>query len=184
MTERRLSPDEAALWRRVMATVSPIDPTRVPDAAPGEPAKPMPRRAATPVSAAPARIKVAPARPGPGTTLDGGWDRRLATGTVQPDSMIDLHGHSLDSAYQLLDRGLAQAIGRGDRVLLLVTGRPPRPESERPHARGRIRAAIDDWLRASRHAANIAAVRGAHPRHGGAGALYIVLRRDRTERKY
>jgi DNA-nicking Smr family endonuclease len=45
--------------------------------------------------------------------------------------------------------------------------------------RGAIRAAVGDWLAASRHAGHIAAVRGAHPRHGGAGALYIVLRRRR-----
>ena len=62
---------------------------------------------------------------------------------------------------------------------LNATGKPPRPESERPHARGAIRAAIADWLAASRHADAIAAVRGAHPRHGGQGALYIVLRRPR-----
>ena len=67
-----------------------------------------------------------------------------------------------------------------DRVLLLVTGKPPRPESERPHARGAIRAAVADWLAGSRHSSAIAAVRAAHPRHGGAGALYIVLKRPRT----
>ncbi len=96
---------------------------------------------------------------------------------TQPDASLDLHGHTLASAHALLDRGLERAIGRGDRVLLLVTGKPPRPESERPHARGAIRAAVADWLAASRHADRIAAVRNAHPRHGGAGALYIVLRR-------
>ena len=42
-----------------------------------------------------------------------------------------------------------------------------------------IRAAISDWLGASRHADSIAAIRGAHPRHGGQGALYIVFRRPR-----
>jgi len=36
-----------------------------------------------------------------------------------------------------------------------------------------------DWLAAGTHASRIAAVRGAHPRHGGAGALYIVLKRAR-----
>jgi DNA-nicking Smr family endonuclease len=122
--------------------------------------------------------------PGPGQTLDGGWDRRLSRGAVMPDSSIDLHGHTLDGAYRALDAALDRAIARGDRVLLLVTGKPPRPDSERPHARGRIRAAVGDWLAASRHADRIAAVRGAHPRHGGAGALYIVLRRSRPERKY
>ena len=40
-----------------------------------------------------------------------------------------------------------------------------------------IRAAVHDWLTASRHASAIAAVRGAHARHGGGGSLYIVLRR-------
>ncbi len=100
---------------------------------------------------------------------------------VAPDSTVDLHGHSLASAYDRLDFGLEAAIGRSDRVLLLVTGKPPQPESERPHARGAIRAAVGDWLAASRHSDRIAAVRTAHSRHGGAGALYIVLRRPREK---
>ena len=116
---------------------------------------------------------------GPGVTLDGGWDRRLGKGAVAPDDTIDLHGHTLASAHAMLDARLGDAVARGDRVLLLVTGKPPRPESERPHARGAIRAAVADWLAASRHAGRIAAVRAAHPRHGGAGALYIILRRAR-----
>jgi DNA-nicking Smr family endonuclease len=110
-------------------------------------------------------------------TLDGTWDRRLASGAVQPDLTVDLHGHDLASAYDLLDTRLEQAIAMGDRVLLLITGKPPKGEP--PIARGRIRGAVGDWLAASRHAGSIAAVRGAHPRHGGAGALYIILRRAR-----
>ena len=91
--------------------------------------------------------------------------------------MVDLHGHNLSEAYDLLDSSLARAIAGGGRLLLLVTGKPPRGEP--PISRGRIRAAIHDWLAASPHAGSIAAVRAAHPRHGGAGALYIVLRRKR-----
>ena len=188
---RRLTPGEAALWARVVAQVNPIDPRRLP-AAPPLPPEPAIAPAPSPpiaASAPPARVKgrVPPPRtpaepsrpPPPPATLDGGWDRRLARGLVAPDTMVDLHGHTLASAYAALDAGLERAIARGDRVLLLVTGKPPRPESERPHARGAIRSAVGDWIAASRHAARIAAVRGAHPRHGGAGALYIVLRRPR-----
>jgi len=115
----------------------------------------------------------------PGTTLDSSWDKRLSRGLAAPDCTVDLHGHSLATAYARLDAALDQAIAEGDRVMLLVTGKPPRPDSERPHARGAIRQAVGDWLAASRHAGRIAAVRSAHPRHGGQGALYIVLRRPR-----
>ena len=97
-----------------------------------------------------------------GRTLDGTWDRRLRSGSVEPDRVIDLHGHTLDRAWTGIDRGLEQAIERGDRVVLLITGHA-RP-GELPVHRGKIRAAVHDWLAASRHAEEIAAVRGAHAR--------------------
>jgi DNA-nicking Smr family endonuclease len=183
MRTRTLAPDEAALWARVMDTVRPLRavarvmPPAVASAPP--PVVGAPKRAAPPPI--PARAVQPRPRPVPitGGTLDGGWDRRIGRGAVSPDDVIDLHGHTLASAHAMVDARLGEAVARGDRVLLLVTGRPPRPESERPHARGAIRAAVTDWLAASRHGSRIAAVRGAHPRHGGAGALYVVLRRDR-----
>jgi DNA-nicking Smr family endonuclease len=115
------------------------------------------------------------ARPTTGKTLDGTWDRRLASGSVQPDRTVDLHGMSLDSAWRAIDHALERAIDAGERVVLLITGhhRPGAP----PIERGKIRAAVHDWLAASRHAPKIAAVRGAHRRHGGGGSLYQVLRR-------
>lgn len=120
-------------------------------------------------------------RSGPGSTLDSTWDRRLARGLAQPDGVVDLHGHNLDTAWRLLDRRLEEAIARGDRLFLLVTGKAP-AAGAKGSGRGAIRAAVGDWLAASRHAGAIAAIRSAHPRHGGAGALYIVLRRRREER--
>lgn len=113
----------------------------------------------------------------PGTTLDGSWDKRLKSGSVEPDRVLDLHGHNLDSAWFAIDHALDLALAAGERVLLLVTGhsRPGDP----PIERGKIRAAVHDWLAASRHARHIAAVRGAHRRHGGGGSLYIILRRGR-----
>jgi DNA-nicking Smr family endonuclease len=207
MAGRPLNPDEAQLWARVMASVRPMRAVavRIPERAPPLPpppkpiigpngkivpappapmgrVKPLVRTVVTPYAArAGAKPVVARpvAKPITANTLDGGWDKRLTRGVVSPDSSIDLHGHTLASAHALLDVGLGRAIARGDRVLLLVTGKPPRPESERPHARGAIRSAVTDWLAGSRHADSIAAVRGAHPRHGGQGALYIVLRRGR-----
>lgn len=186
---RRLAPDEQALWAKVVESVRPMHPSQpsltFSPAGRGQgegeraPASVEPKR--KPASARPAQPIVpkaeGPKRPTPGTTLDASWDRRLARGAVAPDMTIDLHDHDLSGAYSLLDTRLEQAIGMGARLVLLITGRPPKGEP--PILRGRIRHAVGDWLHASRHAGSIAAVRGAHPRHGGAGALYIVLRRRR-----
>lgn len=114
----------------------------------------------------------------PADTLDGGWDRRLRKGGVSPDRTIDLHGHTLASAHGALEHAIARAVADEVRVLLVVTGKPPKPDAK---GRGLIRANIGDWLASSGYRDRIAAVRNAHPRHGGAGALYLILRRRRGE---
>ena len=167
---RKLSADERALWRRVVESVRPIHHVAEEAKEAAAPAAPEPLRAKPGPAPAPAPARKA----APGTTLDGSWDRRLSRGLAQPDATLDLHGHNLATAYALLDDRLERAIASGARLLLLITGKPRAAGAEK---RGAIRAAVGDWLAASRHAADIAAVRNAHPRHGGAGALYIVLRR-------
>ncbi|HET7605586.1 MAG TPA: Smr/MutS family protein [Sphingomicrobium sp.] len=114
----------------------------------------------------------------PGTTLDSSWDRLLRSGSIAPERVVDLHGMSLDRAWRSIDDALDQALRGGERVLLLITGH--QRSGEPPVRRGAIRAAVHDWLAASRHAGEIAAVRGAHRRHGGGGSLYIVLRKRRA----
>ena len=187
---RGLSAQEAEAWEKVAATVVPLDPaaSRVPkasDAAP-VPNAPFPASAPAraPVSSRPqARLDRPPplARraPAPGQ-LDGSWDRKLKRGEVQPDLTLDLHGHGLDAAYHRLMDGVAQARSLEARTILLVTGKPrPVDAADRGTRRGAIRAKVLDWLAASPHHDAIAAVRRAHIRHGGEGALYIVLRRNR-----
>lgn len=174
---RSLAPDEAELWQRVTATIRPLsrEPVEASDVKASSALAP-PKPASRPPTALPRRAIVAPPKPMPGNTLDGGWDRRLKAGTVSPDRTLDLHGHNLDTAYGEIDRALERAIEGGERVVLLITGHAR--AGEPPIQRGRIRAAVHDWLAASRHAPRIAAVRGAHRRHGGGGSLYIILRRS------
>jgi DNA-nicking Smr family endonuclease len=111
--------------------------------------------------------------------LDSTWDSRLRSGAVTPDRVIDLHGMTLDRAWSAIDIGLERAIAAGERIVLLITGHAR--SGGPPVKRGKIRAAVHDWLDASRHSSRIAAVRGAHGRHGGGGSLYIILRRDRSK---
>ncbi|MBA3512163.1 Smr/MutS family protein [Sphingomonas sp.] len=171
---RSLNPDEAELWARVTATIRPLSRRPAPEAEsePEQPPQVEPRGAAARTARKPPPPQ---APPRPGTTLDGTWDRKLQSGSVAPDRVVDLHGHNLDRAWSAIDSALERAIESGERVILLITGhsRPGDP----PVQRGRIRAAVHDWLAASRHAAKIAAVRPAHGRHGGGGSLYIILRR-------
>ena len=179
---RSLSPEEADLWARVAATIRPLSPENSSFAAVPKPVerghKPAPIRLHDRSS----RFGRGPAEGGharpPGLadkTLDGGWEKKLRGGSVQPDRVLDLHGMNLDTAWAAIDRTLDQAIARGDRVILLITGH--QRQGEPPVDRGRIRAVVHDWLAASRYARDIAAVRGAHRRHGGGGSLYLGLRR-------
>lgn len=176
---RRLSADEAELWARVASTIRPLSRDKA--------SEPLIELAAPSRSMAEPRAqgRVPPPRPAPapptvrGTFshggLDGHWERDLRSGKVRPDRVIDLHGHNLEGAWSAIDRGIEQAIGGGERVVLLITGHAR--AGEPPVQRGKIRSAVHDWLAASRHAPRIAAVRGAHRRHGGGGSLYLILRR-------
>ncbi len=172
---RSLSAEEKELWDRVAATIRPL--SREPadslsSAKQSNPRPKVPRAAAGPAPPQGAR----PRSSSPGGTLDSTWDRRLRGGKLEPDRVLDLHGLTLDQAWTAIDRALERAVASDERVLLLITGhaRPGEP----PVQRGKIRAAVHDWLAASRHAGAIIAVRGAHRRHGGGGSLYIILRRS------
>ena len=103
----------------------------------------------------------------------------MAQGAISPDFTLDLHGHSLDAAHARLEHGIGLAVAQGARLLLLITGRlrPSDGNGGRGERRGAIRAKVLDWLALGSHASRIAAIRPAHPRHGGAGALYVILRR-------
>ncbi len=177
MTRHRLSAEELALWQHVTASVAPLHRTagRV---APITARPASATRAGLPSPAAPPRHPQRPLQAA--NTLDANWDKKLATGRAAPDRTIDLHGHTLASAHAWLNQALGHAIRSGDRLVLLVTGKPASGNPRLPPVgRGAIRASVADWLAASPYSGSIAAIRAAHPRHGGAGALYLVLRRSR-----
>ncbi len=186
---RKLSAEEVELWRRVTDTIAPLEPARA--AAPVAPLvavptslpMPSPKKAKgrVPAPLPPPAAPPAPPRPLEKHGLDGGWDKRLAKGVVTPDFTLDLHGCTLETAYTRLEHGLTLALAQGARVVLLVTGRarPASGPADRGSQRGAIRAKFLDWLAHGAHASRIAAVRAAHPRHGGAGAVYIVLKRGK-----
>ena len=176
---RALTPEEQALWAKVTDSIRPL--SRNPQSSPGGGGGPpkavegVRSLATRPFHPQRAREESARSRSAIANSLDSRWDRKLRSGAVQPERIVDLHGHDLERAWQAIDRALEAAAVNRERVVLLITGhaRPGDP----PVARGRIRAAVHDWLAASRHREKIAAVRAAHRRHGGGGSLYVILRR-------
>jgi len=202
---RGLSEEERAAWEKLAATVTPLDPP--PKGEGGHPKggggaravaqKVLSKPATTPVPPTPkpplpgtrpvplhprAALGGSPPRAGE-DGLDSHWDRKLKAGTLAPDFTLDLHGHTLDSAYDRLESGLFQAKAMGARVVLLIAGKPrPVDAADRGARRGAIRAKILDWLAAGPHGADVAAIRKAHRRHGGEGALYLVLKRASRRR--
>ena len=193
---RGLSEDEQAAWDRLAESVTPLDPARPirREAVTGGGAAPLtpPRPAATPMTKRPkapmGRSLAPPASTLPasvrrnhhGGSLDSHWERKLKSGRIDPEVTLDLHDHGLDAAYQRLMRGMAQARAMGARSVLVIAGKSrPVDPADRSHKRGAIRAKLLDWLAASEHGSAVSAVRKAHRKHGGEGALYIVLRRER-----
>lgn len=181
---RTLLPEERALWRRLAATVRPLAGSAgdEPDAA----------RAADSAVARPVAATAPPAIPAPLTSrrradpldapvgLDSSWERRLGKGLAAPDFTLDLHGLGLDAAHARLEHGIALALAQQARLVLVIAGRPrPAASADRAHQRGAIRSKLLDWLAHGSHASRIAAVRAAHRRHGGTGAVYVILRRAR-----
>ena len=184
---RALDSNEKALWGRVIASVEPMHKVvakveaKVPnDSTPAkavrvERSRDTPKASTTNGPLVFARgERISSPKP---QNLDGHWDRRIDKGGIIPDVSVDLHDTGLSGAYARLDGALEQAIAQKLKVVLLVTGKARAHDRTSGQGRGAIASVVRDWLASSRHSGSIAAVRGAHPRHGGAGALYIVLKR-------
>ncbi|MEP2735629.1 MAG: Smr/MutS family protein [Erythrobacter sp.] len=201
-TPRGLSEEEAEAWAKLAHSVTPIEGRRHPKIT----TKPAGKTSAkTPIKQAesamaamlsnskskPAAMVAKPQQTNPKpapqssnqtkqTGLDGSWEKKLRSGQIAPDFTLDLHGHNLDSAHARLDSGMMQARAMDARVVLLIAGKlRPVDAADRGTRRGAIRAKILDWLAAGPHGSAIAAVRKAHRRHGGEGALYLILKRRR-----
>ena len=186
--------EDAALWAEVMRGVRPLPgralpPEPVLETAP-EPAGPVERettpRRSHPALKAPALRPETLAERGL-TGLDAKRAERLRRGEIQIDARLDLHGLTQDAAHRALDSFLAASIAAGRRCVLVITGKGTvRVESETagrrfamPEAPGVLRSALPRWIEQSPHRARVVALQPAHRKHGGEGAFYLYLRRER-----
>ena len=117
--------------------------------------------------------------------LDGNTAERLRRGALEPEARLDLHGMTEAVAHRALVTFIRSAFARGLRLVLVVTGKglkAPAPDAPFDleldmRTRGVLKTMTPRWLADPELSGFVADVRAAHRRHGGAGALYVYLRK-------
>ena len=157
------------LWFYVTRDVKPLKPVpkrqnsqprskKKPTASPRMPTPPVP---------------VAKSDPGKkAADLDRRTDEKLRRGQMAIDGRIDLHGMGRDRAYETLNGFLLAGYRQGYRCVLVITGKGK-------DGKGVLRAEVPAWLREGALANIVLRFYPAKPEHGGQGALYVLLRRNR-----
>jgi DNA-nicking Smr family endonuclease len=133
------------------------------------------------VAAGAAKIKVPP----PIATFDRKKVRKIRSGQVEIEGRIDLHGMHQDEAHSALVRFLLRAQGKGQRWVLVITGKgkitdtdPQAPfDMMRPRERGVLKRNVPRWLDQPDLRSLVVSYTNAAIQHGGEGALYVHLRK-------
>ena len=105
--------------------------------------------------------------------LDPRISRKLQAGQFSLENHLDLHGQNADQAFSSLIHFIRDNYVNSRRCLLVIPGRG----KNSPEGRGVLRDQIRIWLTRDPLKRVILAFSTARPRHGGTGALYILLRK-------
>ncbi len=183
---------DGELWRRVAGSVRPLPrgqgrgrgapsatkpadtPAKAPDQPP-DPLLPAPRpQRRPPDMRTPAFSSAAPRDLSHGAAdgLDKRSLARLRRGMLPIEGTIDLHGMTQAEAHLALHQFIAASQQRGRRCVLVITGKGS-------HSEGVLRAAVPQWLNLPANRSLVLAFAYATPAQGGAGALYVLLKRRR-----
>jgi len=100
---------------------------------------------------------------------------RLRRGEFALQDHIDLHGMIQPDAKQALRDFVVKCVGKGLRAVLVVHGRGLGSPGGRPV----LKHAAAQWLSHGEIGAHVHAFSTSKPQDGGAGAMYVLLRRDR-----
>lgn len=184
---RHLHPEELDLWHSVARTARPLHGIVLPhpvviDSAPapveGKKQAALPRFQVGEKATA---FRKDDALPGPGIQMDAKAFAKLSKGKLAPEARIDLHGMTVSEAHPELIRFILNAHSDGLRLVLVITGKgKPGPDfGPIPQRYGVLKHQVPNWLRMPPLGAMILQVSDAHLKHGGAGALYVYLRRTR-----
>ena len=111
--------------------------------------------------------------------LDRRLVRRLRAGDFAYQSHLDLHGMTADAGARRRRRFLTRAHRNGQRCVLIIHGRGLNSKDQVPVLKQRVTT----WLARGSWARLVLAFTSARPCDGGAGALYVLLRRQRDAKR-
>ena len=197
---RHLSPEERALWDVVARRATPLEKARALDAKvtvpavktkPAKPSLPEPE----PFTVRPFRVGAASgARPkdrlapslaeslaGSAMQMDAKSFGRLKKGKLSPEGRIDLHGMTMAEAHPALVSFILSSQANDKRLVLVITGKGKDRDEPGPipTRHGVLRHQVPQWLTIAPLRQAILQVTPAHLKHGGHGAYYVYLRRNR-----
>jgi DNA-nicking Smr family endonuclease len=161
------------LFRAAMRGVKPL-----PNIKPPKPLVKAPPPKRNPVPGMKPAIMTPAAKPEPPLEIGGiaGIDRasfeKLKRGQMDIEARLDLHGQTQDEAHRELSAFIARAHAQGKRLALVITGKGR-------EGKGILRESVPRWLNEPALRNRVLAVTQAQPRDGGAGALYVLLRKIR-----
>ncbi len=105
--------------------------------------------------------------------IDAALVRKLRRGEFAVQGHVDLHGLTRDEAKVAAGRFLREARSAGKRCVLVVHGRGIHSKDQLPV----LKDALKSWLATARFGRHVLAFATARPIDGGAGAIYVLLRR-------
>ena len=108
--------------------------------------------------------------------IDRSNARRLQRGQMALEDRLDLHGLSKEQAHRQLIAFISRAVQQNLRHVLVITGKGR-------DGQGVLRHEVPLWLKDAPLAGYINAISQAQPQDGGAGALYIRLKRQRGDNR-
>lgn len=106
--------------------------------------------------------------------IDRRTAERLRRGQIAIEATVDLHGLTQDEAFVAIHTFLTESLGAGRRCVLVITGKGTARDGG-----GVLRSAVPRWLTEGVHREHLIGIAAAYPQHGGEGALYVLLRRQR-----
>lgn len=178
------------LWTEVTRTVSPLHPERLIAeiaAAPPVPETPSADRhgktgnAAKGINGRAVSLPVPPSAVlGHDKGIEPKLNRKIRRGHLPIDATIDLHGLRQDEAHAALCRFIAARHARGDRTVLVITGKGLKKTGwGQIEQKGVLRSMLALWLNQKTLAPLVAGWQESAREHGGDGAFYVRLKRPR-----